>query len=677
MRAFYSLLVALLLSVSSLFAQIDVNRVMTIGQNALFFNDYLVSIGYFNQVIELRPWMADPYYLRALSKFLLEDYKGAEEDAALALERNAFIAKAYLVRGLAQRALKQNADAIVNLRKAADFLPDDMEIALSLAEAQLGEKQLDATAQTLERIMQKDKKNKVAYLLQGELSLLSGDTIAAVRSIHTSLSIDSTQAQGYSMLAHLSMQREEYPQVVALLDKALLYAPNEPSLLINRGLAKYHTNDYVGAIEDYSMVLETNANNLPARYNRALLRASVGDANNALADFDYILKRKPNDYMALYNHGLLCLEVGNYRAALKSFDKVLQRYPNFLLGLLARADAKRALGDWAGADRDLWQAEQQQRGRVPKKKRPSASKETRREEDEAIDAYDQLIETAPSSLPETAVHLPHSLRGKIQNRDVAIEPLDCFVLSYFPPSAQSGLTPRLYYSAVVDDFNAHASLPKRVSIVPPGQIIDTMDIAFLRQELQHIGGQTSKGATDCFRWGMAALLLQDVEQAEQAFSQAIERDPRQVLFYFARAVARKRSAELNLATPMPRRESLPTERTQTVMGVSTPLSAGEPMPPTFNYERVLTDWDKALQLAPDFHYLYYNRAVVREKMGQKALALEDYNRALEHLSHPEIYFNRGLLLLSLGRKEEAVKDLSKAGEGGIYQAYNIIKKIRQ
>ena len=78
----------LLLSASTLRAQIDVEQALSIGRNAIYFNDYIVSMGYFNQIIGLRPWMAEPYFYRAVAKINLDDYAGAEADASLALERN-------------------------------------------------------------------------------------------------------------------------------------------------------------------------------------------------------------------------------------------------------------------------------------------------------------------------------------------------------------------------------------------------------------------------------------------------------------------------------------------------------------------------------------------------------------------------------------------------------------
>lgn len=52
----------------AMFAQINTDRVLTIGRNALYFEDYVLSIQYFNQVIKSKPWLAEPYFYRAVAK---------------------------------------------------------------------------------------------------------------------------------------------------------------------------------------------------------------------------------------------------------------------------------------------------------------------------------------------------------------------------------------------------------------------------------------------------------------------------------------------------------------------------------------------------------------------------------------------------------------------------------
>ena len=61
----------------TLSAQINTDKVMTIGKNALYFEDYVLSIQYFNQVVNAKPELARPYLYRAIAKFNLDDFRGA------------------------------------------------------------------------------------------------------------------------------------------------------------------------------------------------------------------------------------------------------------------------------------------------------------------------------------------------------------------------------------------------------------------------------------------------------------------------------------------------------------------------------------------------------------------------------------------------------------------------
>ena len=103
----------IVLSIFSLsgYAQWNTDRILTIGRNALYFEDYVLSIQYFNQVIKIKPYLAEPYMYRAMAKIQLGDDKGAELDANEAIERNPFMPQAYYIRGFARRRLGLYADA--------------------------------------------------------------------------------------------------------------------------------------------------------------------------------------------------------------------------------------------------------------------------------------------------------------------------------------------------------------------------------------------------------------------------------------------------------------------------------------------------------------------------------------------------------------------------------------
>ena len=83
-------------------AQINTDRMMMVGRTALYFDDYVLSIQYFNQVINAKPYLAEPYFYRAVAKLSLEDFRGAEQDCSNAIDRNPFVINAYQVRGLSR-----------------------------------------------------------------------------------------------------------------------------------------------------------------------------------------------------------------------------------------------------------------------------------------------------------------------------------------------------------------------------------------------------------------------------------------------------------------------------------------------------------------------------------------------------------------------------------------------
>ena len=75
---------------------------MTSGQIALHYEDYVLSMQYFNQIISLRPYLYQPWQYRAIAKYYLDDYVGAEEDAAEAIKLNPYIEDIYDLRAISR-----------------------------------------------------------------------------------------------------------------------------------------------------------------------------------------------------------------------------------------------------------------------------------------------------------------------------------------------------------------------------------------------------------------------------------------------------------------------------------------------------------------------------------------------------------------------------------------------
>ena len=98
----------------------------------------------------------------------------------------------------------------------------------------------------------------------------------------------------------------------------------------------------------------------------------------------------------------------------------------------------------------------------------------------------------------------------------------------------------------------------------------------------------------------------------------------------------------------------------------------------YDVEMVIKDLDKVNELMPDFAFSHYNRANILCTQQDFKTAIVHYSKAIEiDQDFAESYFNRGLTYLFIGEDALGLSDLSKAGELGIYQAYNLIQRFKQ
>ena len=174
------LLIALLMLPMALYAQINTERMMTIARNALYFEDYVLSIQYFNQVINAKPYLFEPYFFRALAKINLDDYQGAEDDCNEAIERNPFVVGAYQIRGLARIRLNKFDDAISDYRAALKYDPENVVLWHNLSLCHIQKKDYETAKDDLGKLLTIAPRYTRAYLIRGEVSLLQKDTVQAL-----------------------------------------------------------------------------------------------------------------------------------------------------------------------------------------------------------------------------------------------------------------------------------------------------------------------------------------------------------------------------------------------------------------------------------------------------------------------------------------------------------------
>ena len=640
--------------ISHSFAQFNTDRLVMIGRSALYYEDYVLSIQYFNQAISQKPWLYEPWFFRGVAKYYLDDYRGAEADCSEAIDRNPYVTSAYEVRALCRINQKKYTEAVDDYNRALRYDPENQLYWYNRVLCLVQNKDYDHAMVQIDTMITRWSHYARAYAVQGEVYLLTNDTTNAIKSLDKSLEIDPYDGGIWSERAVISLSQKNWKEGEEFLSQSIRLLPRHAGNYINRAMARYNQNNLRGAMADYDTALDIDPNNFLGHYNRGLLRAQVGDDNRGIEDFDFVLKLEPNNLMALFNRALLLEQTGNLRAAIRDYSKVIEDFPNFWFGLEHRASCYRRLGNTKQAELDEFRILKAQMDKRYGKRQPRMTdkqRQMRKRSDEDMEKYNQLVVADDDEMEH---EYKSEYRGRVQNRKAELTWQPMYGLSFIRPDSE--LRKDEPYEATVDAFNHQPGV--RTVYVSCGQ--NTVSEEMMKQTFAYIDSLSTaidakKNTADVkpllLLRAIAYCSIQNYDNAIDDLSITIQIDSTSSLAYWQRAVCQAKINEFNAS-----------------QGTNTELQAAN----------VVGNLSDAIRLSPQNAYLYYNRGNYYAQRNDYQRAIADYTRAVElEGSMAEAWYNRGLARIFVKKTEEGISDLSKAGELGLYQAYSVIKKYRE
>ncbi len=626
----------LLFSLSG-YSQINTNRVMMMGRNALYYEDYVLAIQRFNAVIAAKPYLAEPYFYRGLSKFYLEDYSGAESDCSLALDRRPYTAQYYTLRALCRINTGRYALAIDDYRASIQQNVMEQSNWHNMVLCMMELERYDSADVALDSMMMLWPHESSQCTMKAQVALAKKDTVAAEVWVDSALVLDNYDGGAWSMKAAMHAKREAYAEAEAALDRAIMQKPRHSALYVNRALVRFHQNNIRGAMSDYDQAIEMDASSYVAHYNRGLLRAQVGDHNRAIEDFDFVLSVEPDNMIALYNRAILLDETGDYRGAIRDISTVIDQYPQFWAGYRQRAAILRKIGDKYGAERDefkVLKAEMEARTGTY-----VVQKTTRKKSDENIEDYNKLVVDDEQDAMDSYAS---EFRGRVQNRQTELKCMPMYVLGFYRGEHPT----RRYvpYSREVEEFSALHEMQQPLLVCNEEVTLDSARIAMHQERIvrNDILGLRCQTVLDNY-------IVRDFETSMSLLDSMIVTQPTvSPLLHFLRAQVRTSQIEAQPINDSERR---------------------------LGYLEALQDWKLCAKHIPDFPYASYNVGNTYVKLKDYASAIAAYTEAIERDQHmPEAYYNRGVAHILSGDTQAGLADLSRAGELGLYQAYSLIKK---
>ena len=681
-------IIAALIVISSLpaSAQVNTDRVMMIGKNALYFEDYVLAIQYFNQVITAKPYLADPYYFRAMAKFMLDDFKGAEEDASDCLVRNPYYTAAYQLRGAARQNQDKYDLAATDYQRSLEYFPEDRITLVNMGIVNIEMKQHKVAEKFFDVLLRRFPDYTPGYLTRAQMYLELNDTTRAMADLNKAIEIDPYTAQSFSARGLLHFQQKEFNKALADLDESIRLDPYFSGNYINRGLVKYNLNDLRGAMADYDRVIEMDENNLIARFNRGLLRAQVADNNRAIRDFDKVIELEPENIIAYLNRAMLQNETGNKAGALNDLNVVLAAHPEYFTGYYMRSQLKRELNDLRGAENDYLLAraeETKARKRATENPEPFKQgekgelKDTREETDQNIDKFNLLV-VADDEQAQKSKYQRQS-RGKVQNMNapIALEPR--FVLTYY--ESEYEVRRPVYFSETMEKANSELGLTWMLKMTTLEAPLNELQIQTHFRSIDNYSRRLEEepgNAALYFGRGIDFMLIQDYENALKDINRVLALKPDMLVAHFARAVVRSKQLEYDRLQA----ESLMMDNGTAIelpelANIKGKLKLPEISTKSIEYDEILKEYEEIIRLNPEFIYAYYNRAEIFSMEKDYRAAIADYTKAIElEPQFAEAYFNRAISRLSIGDTAQGLDDLRKAGELGIVQSYSIIKRMQ-
>ncbi|MFT3739034.1 MAG: tetratricopeptide repeat protein [Breznakibacter sp.] len=673
-------------------AQINTDQVMANGRNALYFEDYVLSIQYFNRVINAKPYLSEPYFMRAYAKFSLDDIQGALADCDKTLSINPYHVDAYNLRGIIKQRLDTHQQAIADFTEGLVISPENTHLLTNRGNSYLSLKEYDEAIADYNRVIGKDPNLTSIYLNRGIARINQTDTIGALADFSHVVNKNPYMADGFWYRAIVYSQTKQYENALADYDKAIHLKPDEPEFYLNRGITRYQVDSLQGAMDDLNKAIELDPKNRLAILDRGLLRAEVGDLNRAIDDFSRVLALDPSDMITLYNRALVYAQIGQFRAALADLNIIIESYPDYAQAYMNRSYVKSMLNDTNGANLDMgtaYKLEMQRREKQDKggktlladkqDKDDKKKKETRDGSDKDIRNYDKVavLNDFETKEKEPEQNLT-SIRGKIQYRDIFVDMEPMFGASL---SKGDTLSVRVrYFDKDLERFNKKRVIKTRLQFSnheEPAAVspVNYFDMAVdLTEDMDRDG----KSADVMFLRGTLFGMVMNFNQAIADFTESLQIEPNNKLTLLNRALIRYKMVE---AIQSVEQTQLPSELT-----VQNRVSAKPAQTPQsddkneriIDYDLILADLNRAIQIDERFSFAYFNRGIVMCIRKDYEGGLADFGKAIElNPDFAEAYFNRGLTYIFLKQEEKGIADLGKAGELGLYKAYNVIKRYTQ
>jgi tetratricopeptide (TPR) repeat protein len=530
--------------------------------------------------------------------------------------------------------------------KAIELNPKNPLFYLNRARSYLYMESYDSAIADCNRTYDLKYRTEQVFIIRGIAYRETEQFENSLRDFDRAIRKNPENTTSYVQRGTVFMDLQKPDSAIIDFNRAISINPEDTYAVFNRALARMEISDTTGAFEDLNTVLDRSPRNSYAYYNRAILYIGQKKMNLALDDLDRVIALNPDNIVVYLYRGRIRAINDDLQGALDDFTKAIEIYPEFADAYYERSLVKKQMLDLKGAEEDYRLA--------------YAINEFnfQRSDSTKIQEEMYLRRLMAFSGEFTDNRKPSD---KLQDKPVDIELQPVFTTVLFARSTESI---RFY-----DPYGKTSYLLDLLSLTnDPDQISPWLTEA----ELIKLEDSLKTRKADFDQYLKKAELqfeLQDYRNALEDYENAIRINPSMVRAFFGRANAKLKLIEMAVTE---REEYYLFDASTEFSQASGPKSATEQ---EYGFDEVMQDFDRVIELDPEFYFAWYNRGYVKALSGNYWGAIHDFTQAFElNPDFAEARYNKGLLLIYLNLKAVGCKDLSIAGELGISEAYPVLKR---
>ena len=160
----------------------------------------------------------------------------------------------------------------------------------------------------------------------------------------------------YIRVGETLVQIGNYVGAIENFNIVIRFKPHLPEPYYFRAVAKHQLEDYRGAIQDYNMAINIKPYYPDAFMNRGLAYLQLNEFAKAIEDYNRAIELDPGNSTIYNNRGIAKASMKDVDGAIADYDKALEINPKFTNSYINRSNARLMKNDIKGAIKDLNQA---------------------------------------------------------------------------------------------------------------------------------------------------------------------------------------------------------------------------------------------------------------------------------------------------------------------------------